>query len=299
MSIDDHLMRVSHVIRGDEWLSSTPKHMLLYRAFGWKAPEFIHLPLLLNEDGTKFSKRHNHASVNFYRQNGFDPLAVLNVVARLGWTPETDDILTLDEMVREFSLDRLNVAAAVLNPKKLAWFNKRYLLRDDFRDAHLAELATALPRAYPAAPDAADRDYVARVFDLLKSRMTDLRQFVERSAPMFQMPNYTADAAFAADAWNAARSPALIDALVKRFEARADDAEFVTTRPLSKAILLLWARRATQFHKTLRFALTGSRVGAGLAPTIAVLGRQRTLDRLRYSLSKLPQEQKVVKQQKQ
>jgi glutamyl-tRNA synthetase len=292
--VDDHLMRISHVIRGDEWLSSTPKHVLLYKAFGWTAPDFIHLPLLLNEDGTKFSKRHNHASVNFYRQNGFDALAVLNVVARLGWTPNTDDILTLDEMVREFSLDRLNVAAAVLNPKKLAWFNKRFLVRDDFRDTHLAELGTALVRAYPNAPDAADAAYVARVFDLLKSRMTDLHQFVERSAPMFQMPDYASDAAFAADAWNAQTSPALISALIARFEARdANASEHADEAAIERDIGAVGesAPKDAPFHKTLRFALTGTRVGAGLAPTIVVLGRQRTLQRLRHSLSKLAQQQ--------
>lgn len=282
--VDDHLMRISHVIRGDEWLSSTPKHLLLYGAFGWTPPAFVHLPLLLNEDGSKFSKRHNHASVQFYQQSGHDPLAVLNVVARLGWSPRTDDILSLDEMVRDFSLERLNVAAAVLNPKKLTWFNKRLLLRDDFRDAHLAALATALRAAYPASADAADAAYVARVFDLLKSRMTSLRQFVDKSAPFFQPPDYAEDAAFAAEAWHTVdAAPRLVAALRERLEARPADDQLTDEQATERDIAAVVADAPAQAaaHKTLRFALTGSRVGAGLAATIAVLGRQRTLERLR------------------
>jgi glutamyl-tRNA synthetase len=290
--VDDHLMRISHVIRGDEWLSSTPKHLLLYGAFGWHAPTFVHLPLLLNEDGSKFSKRHNHASVQFYKENGHDPLAVVNVVARLGWTPHTDDILTLDEMVREFSLDRLNVAAAVLNPKKLTWFNKRFLVRDDFRAAHLAHLAAVLPLKHPHSADAADAAYVARVFDLLKSRMTGLHQFVDRSAPFFVLPDYAADPQFAAEAWSAESSPALLQAFVARLELRDSfDDEALTEADISAVAGDKSA--ATQFHKTLRFALTGSRVGAGLAASIAVLGRQRTIERLTSAMEEVRRERRT------
>jgi glutamyl-tRNA synthetase len=126
--VDDHHMRITHVIRGEEWLPSTPKHLLLYQYFGWDAPAFAHLPLLLNEDRTKLSKRQGDVAVEDFRNKGFLPAALLNFVALLGWNPGDDrEIFSLQELAEAFSLERVSKSGAVFDIEKLKWFNAQYL----------------------------------------------------------------------------------------------------------------------------------------------------------------------------
>ena len=127
--VDDHLMEITHVIRGEEWLPSTPKHIALYKAFGWDAPEFAHLPLLLNPDRTKLSKRQGHVAVEDYIKEGYSREAILNFVVFLGWNPgsgEENEIFTLSELEEHFSIEKVHKSGAVFNIEKLDWFNWRW-----------------------------------------------------------------------------------------------------------------------------------------------------------------------------
>ena len=118
--VDDHFMRITHVIRGEEWLSSTPKHVLLYVALGWEPPKFAHLPLLLNADRSKLSKRQGDVAVEDYRDKGYLPDALINFVALLGWNPSaTEEIFTIHELIRDFDLERVNKGGAVFGREKL------------------------------------------------------------------------------------------------------------------------------------------------------------------------------------
>lgn len=124
--VDDHLMEITHVIRGEEWLPSTPKHILLYQAFGWKHPEFAHIPLLLNKDRTKLSKRQGDVSVEEYIKKGYSKEAIINFIAFLGWHPggaEENEIFTLEELGKQFSLEKVHKAGAIFDIEKLEWFN--------------------------------------------------------------------------------------------------------------------------------------------------------------------------------
>lgn len=126
--VDDHLMKISHVIRGEEWLPSTPKHILLYRAFGWQAPQFAHLPLLLNPDRSKLSKRQGDVAVEDYLRQGYLPEALLNFVALLGWNPKGDqEVYSIGELIKLFELESINKAGAVFNKEKLYWMNGEYI----------------------------------------------------------------------------------------------------------------------------------------------------------------------------
>ncbi|MBR9974754.1 MAG: glutamate--tRNA ligase [Bacteroidetes bacterium] len=126
--VDDHLMGITHVIRGEEWLPSTPKHVLLYEFFGWETPQFAHLPLLLNADRSKLSKRQGDVAVEDFRAKGILPEALVNFVALLGWNPGDDrELFTFDELAAAFSLDRVSKAGAVFDMEKLRWFNAQYL----------------------------------------------------------------------------------------------------------------------------------------------------------------------------
>ncbi|MEK7548111.1 MAG: glutamate--tRNA ligase, partial [Patescibacteria group bacterium] len=127
--VDDHLMEITHVIRGEEWLPSTPKHIALYKSFGWNPPEFAHLPLLLNADKTKLSKRQGHVAVEEYIKEGYLKEAIINFVVFLGWNPgsgEENEIYTLDQLEKAFTLDKVHKAGAIFNLEKLDWFNWRW-----------------------------------------------------------------------------------------------------------------------------------------------------------------------------
>lgn len=126
--VDDHLMKITHVIRGEEWLPSVPKHLLIYQAFGWPLPQFAHLPLLLNPDRSKLSKRQGDVAVEDYLAKGYLPEAILNFVALLGWNPGTDqEIFSLKELIKEFSLEKIQKAGAIFNLEKLDWTNGYYI----------------------------------------------------------------------------------------------------------------------------------------------------------------------------
>lgn len=127
--VDDHLMKITHIIRGDEWLPSTPKHIFLYECFGWQPPEYIHMPLLLGLDGKKLSKRKNPTSIFFYRDSGYLPEAFLNFLSLMGFSMTEDrEIYSLNEIVQEFDVKRLGTSAAVFDVKKLDWLNQHYLI---------------------------------------------------------------------------------------------------------------------------------------------------------------------------
>lgn len=129
--VDDHLMQITHVIRGDEWMSSTPKHVYLYEAFGWTPPTFMHMPLLLGRDGKKLSKRKNPTSIFYYRDSGFLPEAFVNFLTLMGYSmPNDQEIYPLDQIIREFDPKRIGVSGAVFDVTKLEWLNQQYLIKN-------------------------------------------------------------------------------------------------------------------------------------------------------------------------
>lgn len=152
--VDDHLMKITHVIRGDEWMSSTPKHVYLYEAFGWQPPIFMHMPLLLGKDGKKLSKRKNPTSIFFYRDSGYLPEAFLNFLTLMGYSMTGDrEIYSLSEIIQEFDHKRIGVSGAVFDVQKLEWINQQYLIKNipenklwerikewTFNDAFMAKL---------------------------------------------------------------------------------------------------------------------------------------------------------------
>lgn len=139
--IDDHLMEITHVIRGDEWMSSTPKHVLLYELFGWTPPVFMHMPLLLGKDGKKLSKRKNPTSIFFYRDSGYLPEAFVNFLTLMGYSmPGDREVYSFDDVVKEFDYKRIGVSGAVFDILKLDWLNQQYLIKNIPEDKLLERL---------------------------------------------------------------------------------------------------------------------------------------------------------------
>jgi len=183
--VDDHLMEITHVIRGEEWLPSTPKHILLYEAFDWKAPEFAHLPLLLNADKSKLSKRQGDVAVEDYLAKGYLPEALINYVALLGWHPQDNqEVFSLDQLIKDFSLERVQKAGAVFDLEKLNWFNAYYIKQ--LSDEELAE------RCKEFLPNI-NQEILVKILKIEKERLNNLSELGEKAKMFLELPEYNSE----------------------------------------------------------------------------------------------------------
>ncbi len=173
--VDDHLMKISHVIRAEEWISSTPKHVLLYEAFEWDIPEFIHLPLLRNTDRSKISKRKNPISLDFYRRKGILPEALVNFLALMGWSYDGDrEIFSLEEMIAKFDVKDINLGGPIFDLKKLTWMNQNYLQK--LSESEFVEYLRA---------EVFSKDYLSKIYQVINERIETFDQFVEKTSYFF------------------------------------------------------------------------------------------------------------------
>ncbi len=289
---DDLEGRITHVIRGDDHLSNTPKQILIYRALGRELPRFAHVPMILGPDGKRLSKRHGAMSVLAYRDEGFLPEGMVNFLALLGWSPGDDrEVMTLDELTRSFSLDRILKKSAVFDLEKLTWLNGQHLQRkppSELAEAVLGELAGApgesLETAYPTITTDATR--LARVIDLVKERPRTFPALARQVAPFFAAElEYDEDAA--ARFW---KRPAEVAELLRAFAARAAGIEPWEPAPIESALRGLAAERqvgAGKLINPLRVALMGQAVSPGIFAVLAEMGRERTLERIEAALGYL------------
>jgi nondiscriminating glutamyl-tRNA synthetase len=195
--VDDILMKISHVIRGEGHLSNTPRQILIYEALGEPTPKFAHLSTVLGPDGQKLSKRHGATSLEEFRAQGYLPQALANYLALLGWSPpeEGKEILPLDEIVRNFDLMRVSKSPAIFDRTKLDWVNRSYISSEASETlAELAEPYFVQTGLIPPQPDSSIRSWLAGVVDLIKTRVDRLEQFPEKSAIIFEAPPLDEDA---------------------------------------------------------------------------------------------------------
>jgi len=285
--VDDHEMGITHVLRGEEWIASSPRHTLIYDALGWTPPVFVHLPLLLGKDRSKLSKRHGAASILEYRDAGYLPEAVINFLSLLGWSPGDDtEMMSADEIISRFSLDGVNESPAVFDPEKLQWMNGVYIRQMPAGD--LAErLLPVLERELPASVQRPlDPDYVRSLTPLIHERLKllseapDLLEFfyVDPPAPAPEdMVQKRMDRASTADALAAALE--VVESF-KSFEPEPLEAEF---RTLAEKLSL----KPGQLFGSIRVAITGRRVAPPLFDTMAALGRPRCAGRIRNAIPAL------------
>jgi glutamyl-tRNA synthetase len=278
--VDDHLMQISHVIRAEEWISSTHKHVLLYKAFGWELPEFIHMPLLRNPDAnkTKISKRKHPVSINYYRDIGILPQALLNFLALMGWSYGGDrEKFTIDEMVSVFSWDRMSLGGPVFDLDKLKWLNEQYLHELDYE-----QLADAL------VTWRLNKDYLARVIPLVRERIKKLDEFIPATEFFFSGDlDYTAVLAEMVVPEVAAPdvAKALLD-YVERFEAR-DAFDAALLEELGRAWTEALGWKTKHAFMLLRLAVTGRKASPPLFQTMEVLGKEITRRRLREAAKQI------------
>lgn len=277
--VDDHLMKITHVIRGEEWLPSTPKHIMLYKYFGWDVPQFAHLPLLLNPDRSKLSKRQGDVAVEDYRNKGYLREAIVNFVAFLGWNPGDErEIFTLEDLIRDFTLERVGKSGAVFNVEKLNWLNQQHLrTKSDEEIASLLE-----PLLQNAGISVLSHSYLLRVVALMKERVTFIPDYLEFAGYFFKDPaDY--DEKGKQKHWNESSKKSLA-ALADRLESLAP----FTTQSIEEVLRVL-ADESNQsagklIHPT-RLALSGKVVGPGLFEMMELLGKDAVVRRLRRAVS--------------
>jgi len=277
--VDDHLMEISHVLRGDEWISSTPRHVLLYQAFGWKPPKFAHLPVILSPQGGKLSKRHGSVAVEEYRKAGYLPEALVNFLALVGWSPGDDrEKMSRTELIQAFSLEGITKRGAYFDEKKLEHLNSQYLqdaraetLYHDVCDAwvHAGFIDTGLKHTH--------RAWLLSVIALMKSRCRRLTDFVDSGGYFFR--DATEYDPKGLKHWKPPGTPQRLRAVAKALSALESFDEASTEAALRALAEELGVSAAKLIHP-IRLAITGRTVGPGLFELMAVLGKEKVARRI-------------------
>ncbi len=289
--VDDHLMEISHIIRGEEWLSSVPKHLLLYEYFGWQVPKMAHLPLIFNPDGTKMSKRDIQSlnqlptgkvdpDVASYIRRGYEKEAIINYIALLGWNPGEGDerqVFTLPELIKEFSLERVNNSPAIFDLKKLNWLNKEHLIRRS--TTSLAEQFR--PELQRMGFGEIEQDYLVKVVSLLKDRLNFATDFYHLSRYFFEDPKEY-EAAAVKKRWQTNTNQILLE-----FYDRIAKNDHFTAATIENELRAFCEQKGInsgEIIHPLRLAVTGVSTGPGLFELLEVLGKPTVLRRLQKAI---------------
>lgn len=281
--IDDHMMKITHVIRGEEWLSSTPKHILLYDYFGWEKPVFAHLPLLLNPDKSKLSKRQGDVAVEDYKAKGYLKEALINFVALLGWTAGDDqEFYYLNELVKKYDLNRVNKSGAVFNVEKLNWLNGEHLRKKS--DNELLQLLKENLQSTAYKDCSFDDEYLIEVIESMKERVIFIHEVAEKAPFFFEAPaGY--DEVLIKKRWKP-ETPAQLNSLLAKFEAlpNSDKEGFETA--LKQTVTEFNTGVGTLIHPV-RLAVSGMGVGPGLYDILHIIGKDETIKRIKTALNKI------------
>lgn len=289
--VDDHLMEITHVIRGEEWLPSAPLHVILYEYFGWEAPQFAHLPLLLKPDGNgKLSKRDgdrlgfpvfplrwidpkSSEISSGYRESGYLPDAFVNMLALLGWNPGTEqEIFTMEQLIDTFSIDRVQKHGSKFDPEKAKWFNHQYFSNlSDIEVAHLLQDQVIGKGIH------ADFNKLTEISRLIKERVTLITDLWDQAYFFFQEPK-TFDEKMKNKVWRP-ETPQMLNA-ISTFVEEQSTLEPQLLEPALKEFIHQSGFNMGQVMNTLRLALVGSAFGPGIAGIIFILGKEETISRI-------------------
>jgi glutamyl-tRNA synthetase len=270
--VDDHVMEITHIMRGEEWVASVPKHLLIYSAFGWEAPPMAHFPSVLGPDGKKLSKRHGSTAVSQFRDDGYLPEALINYLALIGWSPGTEEeIFSMDDLVRVWKIEQVQGAGGKWDKERLDYFNGVWI-----RKLSADELVRRLE---PFVPAEWDRELLKRIVPHIQERMKTLKDAAEQIRFLFTddigyeskllIPNKsdrvsTAEVLVQARALLASIEPFTVALIRPALEAFADE--------------LKWTRK--DLAQPIRMAITGRKIGPPLYESLEILGKDKTLKRI-------------------
>ena len=283
--VDDHFMEITHVLRADEWLPSTPRHKLLYEAFGWTPPVFAHMPLILGPDRSKLSKRHGATSLLEYRDHGYLPEPMMNFLALLGWSlDDKTEIISRDDLIKHFDVARVGATGAIFNLEKLSWMNGLYIREKIAEDDLAARIAPILEQKLP--PEAlrpVDTAYVRAIVPLIKDRMKTLNDAPALSDFFFLPKVSPAEKDLVPKGMDKAAAAKALEAALARAEA-ADPFDAPTLEAAMRPLADQLGLKTGQLFGVVRVAVTGKTATPPLFETMAVLGRDRCLSRMRSTL---------------
>ena len=275
--VDDALMDISHVIRGEDHIPNTPKQILMYLALGFKVPKFAHLPMILDEQGGKMSKRTGAVAVTEYRKMGFLPEALVNYLMLLGWSPGGDvEVMRLEAAIKKFSVKKINKSAAAFSMDKLRWMNSQHLKEKDEKSLADFILPFLVERGW--VKEGLDRKWLEDVVKLYKSRMADIQEFLDRTQYLFvdelvvdeglKEKNFQSD---------------IVQYFVELAEClnNVGDFSYENVELAFRQFAEEKGLKVSDLVHPVRVALTASDIGPGLFETISVLGREKTVKRLK------------------
>lgn len=298
--VDDHLMNITHVIRAEEWIASTPKHIQLYRAFGWEEPEFIHMPLLRNQDKTKISKRKNPVSLNWYRDEGYLKEGLVNFLGLMGYSfGENKEIFSLQEFIDNFNIDNVSLGGPVFDLVKLGWVNNQHMRMKDLGE--LVELAKPFFRAEGYIGETLtekEEKALITVVEILREGANTLKQIAKEAhlyyVDEFELPVATEDMnkkdRKSIDRMYSAINDETGKASIKLFMSKLEAAGEELTVDEAKAMLNETMEEIGEgpgkVLMPLRVVVTGQARGAELYNVVSIIGRDRTLNRIRNTVAK-------------
>jgi glutamyl-tRNA synthetase len=279
--VDDADLRITHVIRGDDHISNTPKQVVLYQALGLPLPEFAHIPLILGADRSRLSKRHGAVSVGAFRESGFLPEAVVNYLALLGWSPgDNRELMSREELINAFSLQKVNRTNAAFDEDKLEWMNSQYL-----KNSQPEELAGLVAPMLSRYSDGIDKEWLLKLLVLYQGRVKTLVEFVE-AVKFFFVESFPYDKEAVEGYLRKDGTASHLEKLFDKLKSMASFDPGTLESELRGLAKNLGIKAGDLIHPT-RVAVTGKSVSPGLFEVLALLGREKTLERLRLAIDEL------------
>ena len=280
--VDDHLMKITHIIRGEEWLSSTPKHVYLYEAFGWEIPQYVHLPNILNRDRKKLSKRHGDVAVEDFLNKGYLPEGLVNYIALVGWSPEDNqEIFSMKELEQQFSLERVSKSGGVFDVDKLNWVNGHYIRESSVKRITDLAIPYLIEAGYIIETDAREKyEWLKDLVGVLQDRISYIAEIKDKAAIFFTTEIELQDDE-SKELIRADHLPQLLDV----FKTKIEETEIIDEdfgKKVFKEIQKETGIKGPNLFKPIRVVLTGESHGPDLPLVMKVLGRQNILNRIEY-----------------
>lgn len=279
--VDDHLMKISHIVRGEEWLSSTPKHVYLYEAFGWEKPIYVHLPTVLNKERKKLSKRHGDVAVGDFKEKGYLPEGLVNYLALVGWTPESNqEIMSMDEMIEQFSFDRVAKTGGIFDKEKLDWVNGHYIREEPIE--RITDLAIPYLKEAGLVDDefvSNNREWLETLVDIVREGMHHMDEIVGRVEFMFTNEFDVEEEAI--ETLKGEGTLTILEAMREELDMVEEiDEEYANS--FMKKVQKRSGIKGKNLFMPSRVALAGSLHGPEFAKIIYLLGKENILARADY-----------------
>ncbi|QIB27168.1 glutamate--tRNA ligase [Caloranaerobacter azorensis] len=285
--VDDHLMKITHIVRGEEWLSSTPKHSFLYEVFGWEQPVYVHLPTVLNKNKKKLSKRHGDVAVGDFRKKGYLPEALVNYLALVGWSPEDNrEILSMEELINEFSFDRVSKTGGVFDIDKLNWINGQYIRKSDVDRITKLAIPHLVEAGFINEDDVKNRyEWIKMIVSALQEKISYISEIVDK-AEIFFKDKVEPENEEVVEVLKGEHVSGLIEAFEEELNSIDEiDEEFASS--LFKKLQKKTGAKGKNLYMPIRAILTGQLHGPDLVKTILILGKQNILKRIEYVKKRL------------